>query len=254
MLPQNCFPNRFRSFGPVPPAHTDLTFNSRQHRRLVVSTYAGRRARRSAPTRALARRTASRLPKNGAVAAYSRSIGKRTLRSVASASSASSKPNVNLDFSFASAEALSRALSCSARKGDVVLQFTQSGALPLQLDQRLLRLRLFGFERSDLVLRRGDVLFQVLFHFLRRLADLSAHRGEICLFGHHLRVGGANDPLGRLNRGFGGRHPFFQASQNLKIGVRRIVRQVSVAARQAGLQRQLIALSQGGPPLVSPAR
>ena len=144
MLPQNCFPNRFRSFGPV-RRRPILTTGALSCRLKPVEERDA--TRRRAPSPVARRRDC---PGTGADAAYSRSTGKRTLRSVASASSASNRPstrpapiptgittsgfgnagsmggvalsrtviseNVSLLFSFASSAALSRALSCSKRK------------------------------------------------------------------------------------------------------------------------------------------
>src|ERR1700722_2855766 len=117
----------------------------------VLSTHAGRRRlRRDAPMLGLTRRALSIAPKNGPEAEWSRSIGKRTRRSAASARSARISPsarpaaiptgitingfgnagltggdalsrtvmseNVSLLFSLACSAALWRALSSSARK------------------------------------------------------------------------------------------------------------------------------------------
>ena len=51
---------------------------------------------------------------------------------------------VNLLFSFASAAALFPRIELLGVESDVVLQFTKAVAIPLNFDQRLLRLRLLG--------------------------------------------------------------------------------------------------------------
>ena len=106
----------------------------------------------------------------------------------------------------------------------------------MHCDQCFLRLRFLDLQGSDLVLRRRDALLQMLPHLLRRVAELFANRGEICQFGHHLRIVGAKGALGGLNGRLGGRQLLLQSRENLKIGVGRIVRQVGGAARQSALQ------------------
>src|SRR6185312_5189730 len=86
-LPCNCFPNRSRSLERRGAANRPTVEIA------PLPAYAGRRPRREAPILALERRPPSMAPRNGAGAAYSRSIGKRTLRSAASASRARMSPS-----------------------------------------------------------------------------------------------------------------------------------------------------------------
>ena len=76
-------------------------------------------------------------------------------------------------------------------KRDVALQFAEPVALPLNLDQRLLGLLLLGLKRSDLGLHQADAVFQMQAHFVGRVANLLAKRGEIRLLGQHLWIAGA---------------------------------------------------------------
>ena len=85
-------------------------------------------------------------------------------------------------------------------EGDVVLQLIQALALRLDCNQCFLRLCCFGLEGSDLVLCIGDLLFQMLSHFVGCIGQLLANRRDTRLFCHHLRIVSPDAALGGFNR------------------------------------------------------